>query len=88
MDCFIKECARLFHDRRSKGHLSLSFYIQFFKQRVNITLQHVLPSTMERKIVLVNDACFRAPITIKFQDLHAHDIKRAMGEVTSYYKRD
>jgi len=43
---------------------------------------------MERKIVLVNDACFRAPITIKFQDLHAHDIKRAMGEVTSYYKRD
>jgi hypothetical protein len=27
MDCFIKECARFFHDRQSKDHLSLSFYI-------------------------------------------------------------
>ncbi len=27
MDCFIRECARLFHDRRSGGHLSLSFCI-------------------------------------------------------------
>jgi hypothetical protein len=32
MDHFIKDCARLFHDRWSKGHLSLSFYIQFFNQ--------------------------------------------------------
>jgi len=31
MDRFIKECVHLFHDRRSKGHLSLSFCIQFFK---------------------------------------------------------
>ncbi len=36
MDCFIKECARLFHDRWSGGHLSLSFCIQFFKQHVSI----------------------------------------------------
>jgi len=27
MDCFIMKCVHLFHDRRSKGHLSLSFYI-------------------------------------------------------------
>jgi hypothetical protein len=27
MDCFIKECARLFHDKQSKDHLSLSFCI-------------------------------------------------------------
>jgi hypothetical protein len=31
MDHFIKECARLFHDKQSKSHLSLSFCIQFFK---------------------------------------------------------
>ncbi len=31
MDRFIKECARLFHDKQSKSHLSLSFCIQFFK---------------------------------------------------------
>jgi hypothetical protein len=31
MDHFIKECARLFHDRWSRGHLSLSFFIQFSK---------------------------------------------------------
>ncbi len=32
MDCFIRECAYIFHDRRLRGHLSLSFCIQFFKQ--------------------------------------------------------
>jgi hypothetical protein len=26
MDCFIKVCVRIFHNRQSKGHLSLSFY--------------------------------------------------------------
>jgi hypothetical protein len=31
MDCFIMDYARFFHARQSKGHLSLSFYIQFFK---------------------------------------------------------
>jgi len=36
MDCFIRECVRLFHDKQSRDHLSLSFYIQFFRQRVNI----------------------------------------------------
>jgi len=36
VDCFIKECAHLFHDKQSKGHLSLSFCIQFFKHYVNI----------------------------------------------------
>ncbi len=29
--CFIRECACLFHDRRSRGHLSLFFCIQFFR---------------------------------------------------------
>ncbi len=38
MDCFIKECAHIFHDRWSRGHLSLTFCIQFFKQHVSITL--------------------------------------------------
>jgi hypothetical protein len=31
IDCFISECARLFHDKQLGGHLSLSFYIQFFR---------------------------------------------------------
>jgi len=31
MDHFTKECACLFHDRQSKGHLSLVFCIRFFK---------------------------------------------------------
>jgi len=38
MDHFIKECICLFHNRKSSSHLSLSFCIQFFKQRVNISL--------------------------------------------------
>jgi hypothetical protein len=32
MDHFFKECAHLFHNNRSRGYLSLSFCIQFFKQ--------------------------------------------------------
>jgi hypothetical protein len=36
MDHFIKECARLFHNRWSRSHLSLSFCIQFFKWHGNI----------------------------------------------------
>ncbi len=29
MDCFIKECACLFHDRQSRGHLSLFLHLVF-----------------------------------------------------------
>jgi len=32
MDHFLKECAHLFHNRRSRGYLSSSFCIQFFRQ--------------------------------------------------------
>jgi hypothetical protein len=38
MDCFIKDQAHLFHDRRSKGHLSFYFCIQFFRLCVSIIL--------------------------------------------------
>jgi hypothetical protein len=37
MDHFVKECAQFFHDRWLGVHLSLSFCIQFFKQRVSIS---------------------------------------------------
>ncbi len=51
MDCFIKECVHLFHDRRSGGDLSLSFYIQYFKQCVSIAFKCALASAIERKIL-------------------------------------
>jgi hypothetical protein len=88
MDYFIKECARLFHDKQSKGYLSLSFCIQFLRQCVNMALQHVLASIIEKKIVVVGDACSRPPILIRFHDLHANDIRGAMGEIASYHKKD
>jgi len=50
MDCFIKECVRLFHDKWSRGQLSLSFCIQVFKQHVSITLQCVLTFVLKRKL--------------------------------------
>jgi hypothetical protein len=88
MDRFFKECAYLFHDRRSRGHLSLSFCIQFFKQHVNIAFHRVLTSIIEIKIVLAYDACSKPPIIIKSHDLHAGDIKGTMGEIGSYHERD
>jgi hypothetical protein len=75
MDYFIKECACLFHDRQLKGHLSLYFYIHFFRQRISIALQSVLTSTINRKIMLVGDVYSRPPITIRSHDLHVGDIK-------------
>jgi hypothetical protein len=74
MDCFFKELAHFFHDRGSKDHLSLSFCIQFFRQCVNITFQHVLASVIKRKIELTFDACSRPLVIIRSHDLHANDI--------------
>jgi len=88
MDRFIKDCALFFHVKQSRGHLSLSFFIQFFKLHVNIVLQHVLISTIEKKIVLTGDACYKPPIIIRSHDLHAGNIRRVVGEITSYHKRD
>ncbi len=64
------------------------FCIQLFKQCVNIAFQCVLVYVIERKIVLANDVCSRPPITIRFHNLHASNIRGAMGEITSYHERD
>jgi len=87
MDHFIKECAHLFHDKQLGGHLSLSFYIQYFKQCVSIAFQCALASTIERKIALVGDACFRPPIIIRSHDLHVNDIRKAVSEIASTMRK-
>ncbi len=38
--------------------------------------------------MLMGDACFRPPITIRSHHLHVNNIKGVVGEVTSYHKRD
>jgi hypothetical protein len=38
--------------------------------------------------MLASDVCSRPPITIKSRDLHASDIRRTMGKITSYHERD
>jgi len=88
MDHFIKECACLFHDRKSGDHLSLSFCIQFFRQHVNIAFERALGSTIKRKIVLAGDVCSRPPSTIRSHDLHVGDITGAMGEIAYYHERN
>jgi hypothetical protein len=55
---------------------------------LSIGLWRALPSIIERKIMLVIDAYFRPPITIRSHNLHASDIIRAMGEIVSYHERD
>jgi hypothetical protein len=35
-----------------------------------------------------SDACSKPPITIRFHDLHAGNIREAVGEITSYHERD
>ncbi len=88
LDRFIKECAHLFHNRQSRGHLFCSFCIQFFKQCVSIVFQHVLTFVIDRKITLAGDAYSRPLIIIQFHDLHLGDIRGAMGEIVSYHEKD
>ncbi len=71
-----------------RGHLSLSFFIQFFKQCISIALQHALTFAINKKITLAGDVCSKPPITIKFHNLHEGDIRRAASEITSYHERD
>ncbi len=66
----------------------MSFAFNFSKQLVSIVLQHALASAIERKITLAGDACSRPPIAIKFHDLHASDLKGAVGEIASYHERE
>jgi hypothetical protein len=39
-------------------------------------------------MTLTSDACFRPLINIKSHNLHADDIRRAVGEIASYHKKD
>jgi hypothetical protein len=88
MDCFIRECVRLFHNKWSRSYLSLYFCIYFFRQHVSITLQGALAYAIERKIALVGDVCSRLPITIRSHNLHVGDIRRVVGEIVSYNEKD
>ncbi len=87
MDHFRKECVFLFHNRWSRDHLFLSFCIQFFKQRVSLTFQCALTSTIKRKIALAKDVYSRPPITFKSHDLHTSDIRGVVSEIISYHKK-
>jgi len=66
----------------------LSFCIQFFKQHVSIALQHALAFIIEKKIALVDDAYSRLPMSIKYHDLLACNIRGAMVEIAPYHERD
>jgi hypothetical protein len=101
MDCFIRECACLFHDRRSRGHLSLPFCIQFFKQCVSIVLECALAFAIKKKIVLTGDVYSKPPITIKSHVMLILDLPLLLNLmicmqatldglwlIDSYHKRD
>jgi hypothetical protein len=62
--------------------------IKFFKQRVNIVFKHDLASAIKRKIVLVGDIYSKPPNTIRSHDLQISDIRRAVGGIISYHKKD
>jgi hypothetical protein len=71
-----------------KRSFILIFLHSIFSQCVSISFQCALTSNIERKIALAGDACSKPHITIKSYDLHATNIKRAMGEIISYHERD
>ncbi len=64
----------------------MSFCIQFFKQRVSISLKCDLAYVIREKIVLANDVYCRPFIIIKYHDLHANDIRGDVGEIISYHE--
>jgi hypothetical protein len=70
-----------------RSFLFICFTFNFLRQRVTIVFQPALTFAIERKIALVGDACSRPPITFKFHDLHASNIKGIIGEIASYHER-
>ncbi len=38
--------------------------------------------------MLVGDACFKAPIILRFHDLHPSDNRRVVGKIFFYQERD
>jgi hypothetical protein len=86
LDHFIRECAHLFHNKQLRVHLSLSFCIQFCKQRVNIAFQHALTFVIEKKIMLARDVCSRPPIIIRFHNLHVDNIRKVVCDIASYHE--
>jgi hypothetical protein len=57
--------ALVFFKIDNRGSFILVFFIQFFRQCVNIIFQHALAFTIKKKIVLGGDACSRSLIIIK-----------------------
>jgi hypothetical protein len=88
MNRFIKKCVRIFSMIDNREIIYPYLFALNFLGGVIIVLQHALTFAMEKKIVLVGNACSRPPITIKPHNLHADDIKGVVGEIASYHKRD
>ncbi len=64
------------------------FFAFNFSDNMLVILQHALISTLKKKIALVSYACSRPSIIIRFHDLHVHDIRGHVGEITSYHERE
>jgi hypothetical protein len=64
------------------------FLHSFFMQCVSIVFKHVLTSIIKRKFALAGDVCSRPPISIRFHDLQLGNIRKIVGEITSYHEKD
>jgi hypothetical protein len=88
MDRFIRELFVIF-TINNQNLIYLYLFAFNFSSNVLILLFNVLlASTINRKIALAGNVCSRPPITIKSHHLHAGDIKRVVGEITSYHRKD
>jgi hypothetical protein len=85
MDRFIEEHVCLFHNSRLGNHLSFFFAFNFLGSMLVLFLSMLKTYVRERKIALARNACSRPPIIIRSHDLHANNIKKVMGEITSYH---
>jgi hypothetical protein len=85
---FIKECVCLFHNRRSGGHFSLYFCIQFFKQCISIILQCALASTIENWLHSWEMFILNLLLLLDFTICMQETLEGLWGEIASYHKRD
>ncbi len=75
LSCFHGVCLS-FSRQTIKKSFILIFYIQFFKQHVNIIFLTCFSFCYKEKIALIGDACSKPVIiTIKFHNLHPGDIR-------------
>ncbi len=74
MDCFIRECVHLFHDKQSRGYLSLSLLHLIFQAMCQYCFSACFNLCYRKKDCIGGRYFSKPPMTIRSHDLYESNI--------------